>query len=171
MGENVLVPVGKIVGTHGIKGDLKLFSFTEFMDLLAPGKDLVLSREGKPLGTFRIRAARPHKRVVLLALEGVGSLEAAEECIGCELSVDKASLPELEDGSYYWHQIIGMEAFTLENRRLGRVEAIVPTGSNDVYVVRDGKQEVLIPAIDSVVKDIDLKDRVMRVDLPEGLED
>jgi len=171
MGGNALVPVGKIVGTHGIKGYLKLFSFGESTDLLAPGKDLVLSREGKPLGTFRIRAARPHKRMVLLALERVESVEAAEQWIGCELSVDKTSLPELEDGSYYWHQIIGMEAFTLENRRLGRVEAIIPTGGNDVYVVREGRQEVLIPAIDSVVKDIDLKDGVMRVDLPEGLED
>jgi len=171
MGGNALVLVGKIVGAHGIKGYLKLFSFAEAMDLLAPGKDLVLSREGKPVGTFRIRVARPHKRVVLLALEGVESIEAAEQWIGCELFVDKTSLPELEDGSYYWHQIIGMEAFTLENRRLGCVEAIIPTGGNDVYVVREGRQEVLIPAIDSVVKDIDLKDRVMRVDLPEGLED
>jgi len=171
MGGNALILVGKIVGAHGIKGYLKLFSFAESMDLLAPGKDLVLRREGKPVGTFRVRVARPHKRVVLLALEGVESIEAAEQWIGCELFVDKTSLPELEDGGYYWHQIIGMEAFTLENRRLGRVEAIIPTGGNDVYVVREGKQEILIPAIDSVVKDIDLKDRVMRVDLPEGLED
>ena len=64
---------------------------------------------------------------------------------------------------------MGLEAFTLDNRRLGRVEAIIPTGSNDVYVVRDGEEDVLIPAIDSVVMDIDLKEKVLRVDLPESL--
>jgi 16S rRNA processing protein RimM len=66
---------------------------------------------------------------------------------------------------------MGLEAFTLDDRRLGRVEAILPTGSNDVYVVKDGSKELLIPAIDSVVVDIDLDQKVLRVDLPKGLED
>jgi 16S rRNA processing protein RimM len=153
-----------------MKGYLKLFP-PGSPELLAPGKDLVLSREGKSLGTFRIRAARPHKGMVLLQLEGMETIEAAEGWIGCELLVDKASLPELEDGCFYWHQIIGMEVFAVDDRRLGRVAAIVETGSNDVYVVRDGQKEILLPAIDTVVTEIDPKKGVMRVDLPEGLED
>ena len=171
MGGNALLSVGKIVGTHGIKGDLKVFPYAESIDLFDPGRELVLSREGEPIATFRIASARPHKRVVLLALEGIASIEAAKEWTGCELCIDKASLPQPEDGGYYWHEIVGLEAFTLDNRRLGRVEAIIPTGSNDVYVVRDGEKEVLIPAIDSVVVDIDLKEKVLRVDVPDGLED
>jgi len=171
MSGNALIPVGKIVGTHGIKGYLKVFPYGESLDLLSPGEGLVLTRQGKILATFRIRSARPHKRVILLTLEGIASIDAAEKWIDCELCVDMAALPEPEEGSYYWHQIMGMEAFTLDNRRLGRVEAIIPTGSNDVYVVRNGKKEVLIPAIDSVVVDIDLNEKVLRLDLPEGLED
>lgn len=171
MGGKALIPVGKIVGTHGIKGYLKVFPYAESLDLLSPGEDLVLSRQGNPLATFRIASARPHKRVILLALEGIASIDAAEEWIDCELCMDMAALPDPEEGSYYWHQIMGMEVVTSDNRRLGRVEAIIPTGGNDVYVVRDGEKEVLIPAIDSVVVDIDLNERVLRLDLPEGLED
>ena len=90
--------------------------------------------------------------------------------VGYDLCIDKTTLPEPERGTYYWHQVIGLEVFTVDDQCLGRVAAIFPTGSNDVYVVRDGKKEVLIPAIDSVVVDIDPAHGVLRVDLPEGLE-
>jgi 16S rRNA processing protein RimM len=171
MGGQALVPIGEIVGTHGIKGHLKVMPYGDSMDLFFPGKELAVSRGGEALATFRIAFAGPHKRVIRLGLEGIGSIETAEAWIGCQVCIDNISLPQLEEGSYYWHQIMGLEAFTLDDRRLGRVVAILPTGSNDVYVVRDGKREVLIPAIDSVVVDIDLKQKMLRVDLPEGLED
>lgn len=171
MDEEALVPIGKIVGTHGIKGHLKVMPYGDSMDLFSPGKALAVSRGGEALATFRIARACPYKRVIRLGLEGIGSIEAAEAWIGCQVYIDKVSLPQLEEGSYYWHQIMGLEALTLDDRRLGRVEAILRTGSNDVYVVRNGKKEMLIPAIDSVVVDIDLKQKMLRVDLPEGLED
>jgi 16S rRNA processing protein RimM len=171
MGEDGLIPIGKIVSTHGIKGQLKVISYADSIDLFAPGQRLAVGREGEVLAAFRIAFARPHKRVIRLSLEGIESTEEAEAWIGCQLYIDKASLPQLEEGSYYWQQIMGLEAFTLDDRRLGRVEAILPTGSNDVYVVRDGRKELLIPAIDSVVVDIDLEQKILRVDLPEGLED
>lgn len=171
MREDALLPIGKVVGTHGIKGYLKVFPYTESIDSFAPGKVLVLSREGESLATFRTESVRAHKRVFLLALEGIASIEAAEKWVGYQLCIYESSLPHPEEGSYYWYQIIGLEVFTVDNRRLGRVTEIFPTGSNDVYVVREGKREVLIPAIDSVVVDIDLKHKVLRVNLPEGLED
>ncbi|NVM20549.1 MAG: 16S rRNA processing protein RimM [Desulfobacterales bacterium] len=171
MREDALLPIGKIVGTHGTKGYLKVYSYAESVDSFAVGKELTLSREGEPVATFRIESARVHKRIILLVLEGIASIGAAKEWVGCEICIDNASLPQPEEGSYYWHQIIGLEVFTVDNRRLGRVAEIFPTGSNDVYVVREGKREVLIPAIDSVVVDIDLEHNFLRVDLPEGLED
>jgi 16S rRNA processing protein RimM len=171
MHEDVLIPIGRVVGTHGIKGYVKAISYAESTASFAPGKLLTLRQKGKPVVTLAIESARPHKRGILLALEGITSIDAAKEWVGYELCIDKATLPELETGTYYWHQIIGLEVFTVDNRRIGKVAAIFPTGSNDVYVVRDGKKEVLIPAIDSVVADIDLAHNVLRVDLPEGLED
>lgn len=167
---DALIPIGKVVGTHGIKGYLKVSSYAESADSFSPGTQLALRREGEPVVILGIESARPHKHGMLLALEGIASIDAAKELVGCDLCIDKATLPELESGNYYWHQIIGLEVFTVNDRRLGRVVSILPTGSNDVYVVRDGKKEVLIPAIDSVVVDINPTHGVLRVDLPEGLE-
>ena len=132
MGEEALVPIGEIVGTHGIKGHLKVMPYGDSLDLFAIGKELAVSREGEALATFRIAFACPHKRVIRLGLEGIGSIEAAEAWIGCQVCIDNIALPQLEEGSYYWHQIMGLEALTLDDRRLGLVEAILPTGSNDV---------------------------------------
>jgi 16S rRNA processing protein RimM len=163
--------LGEIVGIHGIKGRLKVLSYAESVEPFAPGKKLILSRKGTPVGTFAVASCRPHKGIILIELDGIQSIEAAEVFVGCELLVDKKSLPRLEKVHYYWFEIIGLEVYTLDNRALGRVRAVFPTGSNDVYVVRDAEKEVLIPALDSVVVDIDLKKRIMKVDLPEGLED
>ena len=170
MSEDALIPIGKIVGTHGIKGNLKVISFAESTASFAPGRQLTLRREGALAASCTIASASPHKRVIVLALEGIASIDAAKEWIGSELCIDKTTLPELETGTYYWHQIIGMEVVTSNGRHLGRVEAVWPTGSNDVYVVREGDKEILIPAIDSVVIEIDLEKEVIQVDLPEGLE-
>jgi 16S rRNA processing protein RimM len=167
---DALIPIGKIVGTHGIKGFLKVSSYAESADSFSPGRQLVLRRKGTPDVTFRIKSARPHKHGILLALEGIASVDAAKAWVGYDLCIDKATLPEPEEGAYYWHQVIGLGVFTVDDRYLGRVTEIFPTGSNDVYVVRDGEKEVLIPAIDSVVVDIDPTHGVLRVDLPEGLE-
>jgi len=75
----------------------------------------------------------------------------------------------LDEGIYYWFDLIGIKVYTTEEKYLGRIESIVETGSNDVYVVKHGEKEVLIPALESVVLDIDLEHKRMRVDLPEGL--
>ena len=170
MAEDVLISIGKVVGTHGIKGYLRVISYAESTAPFADGKQLALRQVGKPVARFRIESARPHKRGFLLALEGITSVDVAKEWVGYELCIDRATLPEPEQDTYYWDQIIGLDVFTVDGRRLGRVIAIFPTGSNDVYVVREGKKEILIPALESVVVDIDLTANALRVDLPEGLE-
>ena len=89
--------------------------------------------------------------------------------IGAELFIPQTELPELDEDTYYWFELIGIEVYTTQGDYLGRITSIFPTGSNDVYVVKDNKQEMLIPALESVVLDIDLDLKRMRVDLPEGL--
>jgi 16S rRNA processing protein RimM len=78
-------------------------------------------------------------------------------------------LPELDEDTYYWFELIGIEVYTTEAEYLGRIASIFPTGSNDVYVVKDQKKEILVPALESVVVGIDLEQKIMRVRLPEGL--
>jgi 16S rRNA processing protein RimM len=122
---------------------------------------------------FEIRWAAPHAKTVLMALKGVDSRGLAESLVGSELFIDKAVLPELEEDTFYWSDIIGLSVFTIEEEYLGSVDSIIETGSNDVYVVKnrskDQDNEVLVPALESVVIEIDLKRKLMRVDLPEGL--
>ena len=122
---------------------------------------------------LKVNWAKPHSKTILLSLEGIRNRGQAEELIGAELFIEKAALEALEEGSYYWVDLMGLAVYSLEEEYLGELSSIVQTGSNDVYVVKrmDGTTEieVLVPALASVVKEIDLDKRVMRVDLPEGL--
>lgn len=173
MKKNGFISVGKIVGVHGLNGTSKVYSYAESLAVFQPNGSILLRNATGQEKKYEIKWAKPHTRVILLALKGVTNCSQAEKLIGCELYIDKAKLPELEEGTYYWFDIIGLSVFTVDKNYLGRVESIIPTGSNDVYVVKntdkDEKNEVLIPALESVILEIDLKRQVMRVDLPEGL--
>ena len=89
--------------------------------------------------------------------------------IGSRLFIAKTELPDLEDGTYYWFELIGLAVYGPSDQFLGTLEAILETGSNDVYVVRYNEEEILVPALDTVVKKIDIDRRRMDVVLPEGL--
>lgn len=108
-----------------------------------------------------------------LMLEGVTTREQAETLIGSDVFLDKNELPALEADTYYWSDVIGMAVRTVDGEYLGRVAQIIPTGANDVYVVKTPAdhtvEEILLPAIATVVIDIDVERRLMRVELPEGL--
>lgn len=167
------LPIGKIVGAHGVKGNVKVYSFAESLSLFEQESSiLVVSAKGSEK-IFKIKWIKPHGRVVLLSLEGIENRDQAETLIGSELFVKRDSFPKLVDGSYYWFDIIGLAVFTNDEKYIGRVESIIPTGSNDVYVVKDAQKdrdnEILIPAIESAVLEIDLEQKRMIVDLPEGL--
>ncbi len=168
-----VIPIGKIVGAHSLNGTSRVYSYAESLSVFKPNSDIILrSRDGQEK-TYEINWVKAHTRGVLMALKGVSDRTQAEKLIGCELLIERASLPEPEDGTYYWFDLIGLSVFTTEDKLLGRIESIITTGSNDVYVVRppdgDEQDEVLIPAVESVVIDIDLARRKMQVDMPEGL--
>ncbi len=173
MKKNGLIAVGKIVGAHGLNGTIKVYSYAESLAVFCQNRSIILKNAAGQEKNYKIKWVKSHTRVILVTLKGVTNRNQAEKLIGCELYIDKINLPELEKGTYYWFDIIGLSVFTAEENYLGRVESIIPTGSNDVYVVKnpddDEKDEVLIPALESVILEIDLKRQVMRVDLPEGL--
>ena len=161
--------VGKIVGVHGIKGVLKVQSYAESLDVYTSGHLLLAKRENRPGIACKVNWAKPHKRIVLISLENIETIDQAREFVGSELSIDRSLLPPPEEDTYYWFDIIGLSVFGMDQRYLGKIESIIPTGGNDVYVVKRSGSEVLIPAIASVVKAIDLERNTMRVEMPEGL--
>ncbi len=161
--------IGKIVGVHGTKGTNKIRSYAESLSVFAPGRTIFVRATDGPETSFEIDWVKPHTRTPLLSFKGVTEHSQAQALIGAELFIPKEELPELDEGAYYWVDLIGIAVFTKENEYLGRIESIIETGSNDVYVVKGDKTEVLIPALESVVKNIDLEKKRMLVDLPEGL--
>jgi 16S rRNA processing protein RimM len=164
------VLIGIVVGAHSVKGTCKIRSFAESLSLFTPGIELLV--RSKSSGTdksLEINWVKPHTGAVLISFRGISNRTQAEALIGSELYVPKEMLPDLDADTHYWLDLIGMAVFTIDRTYLGRIKSIIETGSNDVYVVNDGQNEVLVPALGSVVVNIDTKRNRMDVDLPEGL--
>jgi 16S rRNA processing protein RimM len=165
--------VGKVVSAHGINGNLKVCSYAESETVFKPGRSILVIKAGQAEKRYSIQWAKPHGKTMLLSLKGIDDRNTADCLVGAEFFIERTSLPELEQGSYYWVDLIGLSVFSTDDQYIGCIESIIPTGSNDVYVVKNhdknNDHEILIPAIESVVLNIDLKNKIMRVDLPEGL--
>jgi 16S rRNA processing protein RimM len=166
-----LILLGKITGTHGIKGQLKVFSYSGERDTFLSLSSVVLKEPSGKTETFAVAAAAVQGKKVLLSLEGFADINKAERLLGREVYAYSGQLPALSDGEYYWFQLEGLQVVTVQGDVLGRLTSLIPTGSNDVYVVTAGEREYMIPAVEDVVVEIDLTGRIMKVDPPEGLLD
>ncbi len=164
-----LIPIGKIKGAHGIKGIVRVWSYAESLSVFEPGSSFLLRNAEGIEKTCEIEWAKPYKKGALFSLKGIVGCDMADALAGFELFIEKSKLPELEEGTYYWTDLIGLSVLTANEEYIGCIESVIPTGSNDVYVVKDKDNEILIPALESVVVEIDLSNKTMRVDLPEGL--
>lgn len=169
LSDNHLLLIGKILGVHGIKGTLKVSSYAESLSVFKAGSFITL-RDGNGIdANYTVRWVKPYRQGALLQLDGIDDCDTARLLTGSMLYVERHELPELEDGEYYWADIVGLSVFTTDDVYIGRVESIFSTGSNDVMVVKDNVKEILVPALGSVIKRVDLGNNSMVVDLPEGL--
>jgi len=153
--DNKFVLVGEVVRPQGIKGKLKVRLLAD-IDLFSIEKGVYLEKGKGPAACYKVLSSQLHKGAVLLGLEGIDTMSMAEGLVGSRVYTEMSTLEELPEGEYYWFQIIGLDVLTEDGCLLGKVTEILPTGSNDVYVVRDGSKEYLIPAIEQVIKDIDV---------------
>ena len=151
---------------HGAAGELRVQVISDSPGRFAAGGVLYLGNE-----RLRIeRASPPSRGSVVLMLEGIDTRGRAASLKGALLMVPEAMVPPLPEGEYYHFQVLGMSVYDPEGRRLGRVTEILSTGTNDVYVVSEGGREVLVPALEGVVRSVDVGARRMTVELPEGLK-
>lgn len=162
-----LVLMGRVVGVHGIRGWLKVESFT------APRASLVeyrpwRLRRGATEIVVEVVDSRPQAQPLQVQLREVDSRDAAQALVGCEIVVPRAELPDLAGGSHYWADLEGMRVVTTEGAELGTVAHLFATGANDVLVVR-GDRERLIPFTPghAVVK-VDSESRTIEVDWDAG---
>jgi 16S rRNA processing protein RimM len=165
--------VGQVIGVHGLHGELKVETYSDFPERFAPGAVL---RLGETLDPVTLQSVRPHKGHLLLKCAEIDDRFAAEDCRDLWLYVPETDAAPLEDGAYWIHDIIGLDVVTTEGVRLGRISDCLATGANDVYVLRPAEginqgRDVLIPAIADVVIGVDLAQGVMTVHLLDGLLD
>jgi 16S rRNA processing protein RimM len=163
------VSVGRVSGTHGFKGTLKLKTFTESTSFFEPDSEIHARHADGKIKRYTVGWIKPRKKGLLVFFKETADFEQARELVGAELLVERSRLPEPEEGSYYWVDLIGLKVFTVDGDCIGVLNSIFRTGSNDVYVVKDGDAETLVPALESVVRKVDLENRAMIVRLPEGL--
>jgi 16S rRNA processing protein RimM len=123
------------------------------------------------LESFPVSGVRANGKKILLALKGFDSINQVEHLVGRDVCVRREQLPALDDGEYYWHDLLGLSVVTTAGEPLGQLQDIFATGSNDVYVVQHGRREYMIPALADVVVQIDLDQRIMTICPYEGLLD
>ena len=162
--DHQLIVVGRVVAPWGVKGEVKVEVMTDFPDRFSPGEEVHIN--GCPM---RIENSRWHKGRVTIKLVTVDSVEAAEKLRGRWLEIPSSKLRPLPQDQYYQFQLIGLEVWTTEGQHLGRIADILPTGSNDVYLVQGELGELLIPAIEDVVKSVELEKGRIVVELIAGL--
>lgn len=161
--------VGQIVNTNGLKGLLKINPFTDDITRFERLKTILVDHK-KELLEFEIESVRYQKKQVLLKLKGIDTIEEAEKYREDYLKINRNKEEKLPEDTYYIVDLIGLDIYTENGELLGKLDDIFSTGSNDVYVVKnsEGKQ-ILLPAISDVIKNIDLEQKKIVVNLIEGL--
>jgi 16S rRNA processing protein RimM len=166
-----LIPVGKIIGTHGVRGQMKLHSYSGNFDSLGAGRSVLLKKADGTLHGFTLKGAKANNGKFIISLTGFDDMDSVEPLMGSELCIKRSNLPEPDEDEYYWCDLIGLQVFTDEGILLGSITDIFETGSSDIYVVNSGDREYLIPAIGTVIKSIDLDNGRIIVTPLEGLLD
>ncbi len=161
--------IGQIVNTFGIKGMVKVKPFTDDIRRFDELKTVYVEKNSTKT-EYEIEEVKYHKDMVLIKFKGIDKVEQAEMLRNSYLTVSRNSVEKLEEGRYYIVDLLGLEVYTDEQILLGTLEDIFNTGSNDIYVVKDkqGKQ-ILLPAIQDVIKQIDIENKKIIVHLLPGL--
>ncbi len=167
-----LLVLGKIVSVHGVRGEIKVHSYTDPIDNLLDYRCWILQRDGEQR-SVELVGGRCQGNVLVARIKGLDDRELARTYAGFEVCLPRDALPLLDDGEFYWHQLEGLTVINQDNQLLGRVHHLLETGANDVLVVRscpgslDGRER-LLPYTDQCVLSVDLDAGEMRVDWDAG---
>ena len=167
--ENAL-RVGIITTTHGIKGEVKLLPVTDHPEIFKSGQAFLLDT-GKEVRVLTVTSRKQVRQFVVLGFREISGIEEAQLLKGKDLWISEEDAVPLEEGEYYYHDLIGLNVFLDTGERLGELTGIMETGANDVYIVEEGGREYLLPAIRECILDIDLDEKKMTVHEMPGLFD
>lgn len=163
-----LVVLGKIVSVHGVRGEVKVYSYTDPIDNLLDYRRWTL-RRGDEVRQAELLRGRVQSTVLVAKLRGLDDREVARTLADFEICVPRHELPALAEGEYYWYQLIGLAVINQSGLLLGRVDHLLETGANDVLVVRSCEgslddRERLLPYTEQCVRSVDLVHGAMQVD-------
>ena len=161
--------IGQIVNTSGLKGVVKVNPFTDDMSRFEELKKVFIEKN-KELTEYEIEEVRYHKNQVLLKFKNIDSIEEAEKFRNCYIKISRKDAKELPEDTYFIVDLIDTNVYLENNEYVGKIIDVFSTGSNDVYVIkREENSDLLIPAIKDVVKEVDIKNKKMIINLIKGL--
>lgn len=165
-----LVTVGKVVNSHGIRGELKIVPETDFPERFDVGNSLIIVDSQNKQTPVTVKSSRLHKNVFIVLFSQFSNINDVEKFKGSLLKIEAKDQQPLEEGEYYYHEIIGCKVVTEDEQELGLISEILTPGANDVWVVSlpKGKQ-LLLPVIDDVILKVDIPNKIIRIHLMEGL--
>lgn len=160
------VPVGRVVSTHGIKGEVKFQYYNDEKEVFYEYTSFLVKDENNRWAAFEPTGKRFYKGFFYLKFKGFDSLEAALSLINKEFFVKEEQLPPLNNDEYYEYQLIGLKVINQDDIGVGTVAEVMHTGAQDLIVVR-GEKEILIPMVEDYILSIDIINRTMTVVVPE----
>jgi 16S rRNA processing protein RimM len=167
--EKDLLPIGRVVKPHGVKGKIKVDYFGEDLNLFSLYREAFIKNRSGRLQAYEILEVVPQPPRLILRLKGIERREEADPLTGKEIFIERRSLPVLKEGEYYWFEVLGMVVETEKGKRIGKVKEIFPTGAHDVYVVEGKRKEIFLPATEAVIQSVDIERKSMKVIRMEGL--
>lgn len=167
-----LLRVGVIANTHGIKGEVKVFPTTDDPQRFKDLKQAIIDN-GREKVDVNIQSVRFFKNMVIVKFKGIDNINDVEKYKGKDLLVTRENAVPLEEGEFYIADLIDLDVFDEDGKKLGVLYDVMQTGANDVYVVKNEStgKEILLPAIDECILDINLEEKKILVHVMEGLLD
>ena len=164
-----LFVIGEIVKTRGLRGCLKVLCYVETKNTFSDLKFVYIEETSGQKNRFELKKIDVSGNILFVELEGIPDVESAQALVGCKVFLPEDMQEKLPEGEYYWRDIIGLDVYSEDDKYIGKIESVFPTGSNDVYLCKHAEREILLPAIADVIRKIDVNRRVMIVRLLEGL--
>jgi 16S rRNA processing protein RimM len=164
--------LGRVLRPHGIRGELRIEILTDYPERIVAGSKIYIGADPDDAATatlYEVTKARTHQKYLILQFAEIPDRNAAELLRGQYIMITLGDAIPLEEGEFYLYQAIGLAVYTDEGEHLGQVSEIIETGANDVYVVHGLRGELLLPAIDECVLDVDIDANKMTVHIMDGL--
>ena len=163
MSDNIYVQTGKIVAPHGVRGEVRVVSMSEFDKETLEAKELYI----KGLGSMAVEHARFHKQFMLIKFKGIDDMDKAGTLRNKDICLTREQIGELPEGRYYIEDLIGLKVYDTKGAFMGEIAEVLVPGANDVYVVRkEGEKDILLPVVEHVIISTDVKNGKIIADPP-----